>query len=444
MTSTKTAIIILAAGKGTRMKSKMPKVLHSICGKSMIGHVIDTASYLSAEKIITVVSSGMKEVEGAISHASSAVVQEEQLGTGDAVKPALKKLKSFKGNILILYADTPLITKETLVEMIRKLEKSDVVVLGFRPEDPAEYGRLVVGEDGTLSKIVEYKEASPSEKKIHLCNSGVIAAKSDVLQKLVAKIDNKNSKCEYYLTDIIELANAAGKKCSYVEGDEDEVLGVNNRVQLSEAEYIFQQRLRYTAMLEGATLIDPETVYLCHDTRLDSDVIIHPNVTFGPGVWVESNVEIKPYCHIEGARIKSGAKLGPFARIRPGTEIGADAHIGNFVEIKKSKIGKEVKIGHLSYIGDSDIGMKTNIGAGTVTCNYDGYNKYETKIGKSVFVGSNSALIAPVTIGDKAFIGAGSTITKNIAADSLAVARNKQVTKENWSKGFRAKNEGKK
>lgn len=444
MTTTKTAIIILAAGKGTRMKSKTPKVLHEICGKPMVGHVIDTASYLASEKIITVVSNGMGDVEKAIKHASGVVIQEEQLGTGDAVKPALKKLKNFKGNILILYADTPLIMKETLLEMVRKLEYSDVVVLGFRPDDPAEYGRLVVDETGNLNKIVEYKDASPSERKIHLCNSGVIAAKSEVLQKLVEKIDNKNAKGEYYLTDIIELANKAGKNCTYVEGNQDEVLGVNNRVQLSEAEYIFQQRLRYTAMLEGATLIDPESVYFCHDTRIDADVIIHPNVAFGPGVWVESNVEIRPFCHIEGAHIKSGARVGPFARLRPGTEIGTDAHIGNFVEIKKSKIGKDVKIGHLSYIGDAEIGAKSNIGAGTVTCNYDGYNKYKTTIGKSVFVGSNSALIAPVNIGDKAFIGAGSTITKNISADSLAVARNKQINKENWSKGFRKKNEGKK
>ncbi len=441
MSTKQTAIIILAAGAGTRMKSKMPKVLHKICGKTMIGHVIDTASYIVPEQIITVVSDGMKDVEDAIKHASSVVIQKEQLGTGDAVKPALEKLKEFSGNILILYADTPLITRETLINMLKKLDCADVVVLGFRPEDAAEYGRLVVNENGDLDKIIEYKDASESERKISLCNSGVIAAKAEVLQNLVVQIDNKNAKGEYYLTDIIELAKNAGKKCTYVEGNEDEVLGVNNRVQLSEAEYIFQQRLRYTAMIEGATLIDPETVFLCFDTRLDADVIIHPNVYFGSGVWVESGVEIRSFCHIEGAHIKSGAIVGPFARLRPGTEIGVDAHIGNFVEIKKSKIGKEVKIGHLSYIGDAEIGEKSNIGAGTVTCNYDGYNKYETKIGKSVFVGSNSALIAPVTIGDKAFIGAGSVITKNVESESLAVARNKQLNKENWAKTFRARNE---
>lgn len=441
MTAKDTAVIILAAGKGTRMKSKTPKVLHKICGKSMIGHVIDTAIQLAPQKILTVLSGGMKEVEEAITKESKVVIQQRQLGTGDAVKPALKELEGFKGNVLVLYADTPLITRETLLHMLYKLGETDIVVLGFRPEDPAEYGRLVINEAGTLEKIIEYKDASDSERMISLCNSGVMAAKAEIMQELVGKIDNKNAKGEYYLTDVISLAKESNYSCGYVEGNEDEVLGVNNRVQLSEAEYIFQQRLRYSAMLEGATLIDPGSIYLSHDTRLDEDVIVHPNVSFGPGVWVESNVEIKPFCHIEGARIKSGARLGPFARIRPDTEIGADAHIGNFVEIKKSKIGKDVKIGHLSYIGDAEIGASTNIGAGTVTCNYDGYNKYKTTIGKSVFVGSNSALIAPVTIGDKAFIGAGSTITKHIEADSLAVARNRQINKENWAKSFRKKKE---
>ncbi len=443
MIAKQTAVIILAAGKGTRMKSQKPKVLHEICGKSMIGHVLDTASFMAPEHIVTVLSSGMGEVADSISALSASVIQKEQLGTGDAVKPALEKLKDFDGNILILYADTPLITRETLIHMLQSLEVADVVVLGFRPQDPAEYGRLVVNDAGELESIVEFKDASEEERYIDLCNSGVFAANAAVLQEFVAKIDNKNAKGEYYLTDLISLAKNAGKKCTYVEGNEDEVLGVNNRVQLSEAEYIFQQRLRYKVMVEGATLIDPETVYFSYDTIIGEDVIIHQNVSFGPGVSIESGVVIKPFCHIEGARIKSGASVGPFARIRPGTEIGLDAHIGNFVEVKKSKIGKGVKIGHLSYIGDAEIGEKSNIGAGTVTCNYDGYNKYTTKIGKSVFVGSNSALIAPVDIGDKAFIGAGSTITKSISSESLAVARNKQINKENWSKAFRAKNEKK-
>lgn len=440
MTQKNTAIIILAAGKGSRMKSSLPKVLHSICGKPMIGHVIDTASYLKPEKIITVLSKGMDAVKGAIEHVSDVAIQKEQLGTADAVKPALKKLKGFKGNILILYADTPLIEKATLLAMLDKLDESDVVVLGFRPDDPAEYGRLIVNEAGELERIIEYKDASPSERKIHLCNSGVIAAKSEVLEKLIEKIGNDNAKGEYYLTDIVELARENKKKCTFAEGNEDEVLGVNNRVQLSEAEYIFQQRLRYAALIEGATLIDPESVYFSHDTRLGKDVTIWPNVTFGSGVWIDDNVEIKSFCHIEGAKIASGASIGPFARIRPDTEIQEDARIGNFVEVKKSTIKKGAKIGHLSYIGDSEVGENANIGAGTVTCNYDGYNKYKTTIGNSVFVGSNSALVAPVKIGDRAFIGAGSTITKDISSDSLAVARNRQINKENWAKLRKVKN----
>lgn len=440
MSGKETAIIILAAGKGTRMKSSLPKVLHSVCGKPMIGHVLDTASYLKPTRIVTVLSEGMEGVSHAIEHISEVAIQKEQLGTADAVKPALEALKGFKGNILILYADTPLIEKITLNGMLEKLEEADVVVLGFRPEDPAEYGRLIVNEAGELIKIVEYKDASPSERKNHLCNSGVIAAKSETLFKLIDKIDNNNAKGEYYLTDLISLAVADKKKCAFLEGYEEEVLGVNNRVQLSEAEYIFQQRLRYAAMIEGATLIDPETVYFSHDTKVGQDVVIHPNVTFGPGVWVDDRVEIKSFCHIEGAKISQGCIIGPFARIRPETIIQEGVHIGNFVEIKKSNIGKAAKIGHLTYIGDADVGEKTNIGAGTVTCNYDGYNKYRTQIGKSVFVGSNSALVAPVKIGNGAFIGAGSTITKNIEENSLAVARNRQINKENWAKNRKKKN----
>jgi bifunctional UDP-N-acetylglucosamine pyrophosphorylase/glucosamine-1-phosphate N-acetyltransferase len=430
-----TAVIILAAGNGTRMKSSLPKVLHEVCGKSMIGHVIDTASYLNPARIITVVSKNMAQVEKVIADVSEIAIQKEQLGTADAIKPGLEKLKGFKGNVLILYADTPLVQKSTLLNMLKKLEDSDVVVLGFRPHDAAEYGRLIVDGDGCLKKITEYKDASPFERAINLCNSGVVAANAETMAELVAKVDNKNAKGEYYLTDIVEIANAMGKKCSFAEGDEDEVLGVNNRVQLSEVEYIFQQRLREAAMLEGVTLRDPETVYFSYDTKLGRDVIIQPNVTFGRGVVIGDNVEIKSFCHIEDARIDADAIVGPFTRIRPGTEIAKGAHIGNFVEIKKSQIGEGVKIGHLTYIGDAEIGANTNIGAGTVTCNYDGKNKHKTEIGKSVFVGSNTSFVAPVKVGHGAFIGAGSTITKDVDEDCLAVARGRQVVKENWAKG---------
>ncbi len=436
-----TAIIILAAGKGTRMKSQKPKVLHEVCGKSMVCHVIDTAAHVNPKKNITVIGPNMDAVREAVSNDSEIVVQENQLGTADAVKPALEKLQDFSGNIIILYADTPLIEKNTLTKMLEKLKESDVVVLGFIPKDAAEYGRLVVNNSGELDRIVEFKDASENERKINLCNSGVIAAKSDVLLTQIKNIKNNNSKGEFYLTDLIELARKDNKKCSYIEAREDEVLGVNNRVQLSEVEGILQRRLRQEAMLNGATLIDPESVYFSYDTQIGEDVVIHPNVSFGPGVAIQNNVEIKSFCHIEGSNIASGVVVGPFARIRPGTDIDNDARIGNFVEIKKSKIGKGAKINHLTYIGDAEIGDKSNIGAGTVTCNYDGYNKYKTIIGKGVFVGSNSALIAPIKIGDRAFIGAGSTVTKQVEAESLAVARNRQINKENWAKAYRKKNE---
>lgn len=438
-----TAIIILAAGKGTRMKSTLPKVLHPVCGKPMISHVIDAASYLNPTRMITVLGPNMEQVAKEIDGVTDIAIQKEQLGTADAIKPALEKLKDFNGNILILYADTPLIEKATLLRMLEKMQSTDVAVLGFVPQDPAEYGRLVVNNAGELERIVEFRDADENEREISLCNSGVLAAKSEVLQSLTPLITDNNAKKEFYLTDIIGLARSHQKTCGFVEGNEDEVMGVNNRVQLSEVEYILQQRLRYAAMMEGATLIDPASTYFSHDTVLGKDVVIHPNVVFGPGVWIGDRVEVRPFCHIEEARIAPGAIIGPFARIRPGTDIQEDVYIGNFVEIKKSYIGQGAKIGHLTYIGDAEIGAKANIGAGTVTCNYDGYNKYKTQIGEGAFIGSNSALVAPVTVGKRAFVGAGSTITKNIEDEALAVARNRQINKENWAKMYKNRKEKK-
>lgn len=433
------SVIILAAGKGTRMNSLKPKVMHEICGKSMIFHVIDSAMHLGASEIITVVSPGMRDVESAISGDVKIVVQEEQLGTGDAVKPALDVIKS-DGNILVLYADTPLVTRDTLLAMLAKLNECDVAVLGFTPEDAAEYGRLVLDKNGELTKIVEFKDANDKERAINLCNSGIIAAKAKVFAGLVKKINNKNAKGEYYLTDIVDLAKKAGHKCGFVLGDEDEVLGVNNRVQLSEAEYTYQERLRNTAMIEGATLIDPETVYFSHDTKLGKDVVIHPNVIFGSGVWIEDGVEIKAFSHIENSHIRRGAVVGPYARIRPGSDIGEDAKIGNFVEVKNSFISKGAKVSHLSYIGDAEIGKDSNIGAGTITCNYDGYKKCRTIIEDDVFVGSNSALVAPIRLGKGSMVAAGSTITENVKAGALAISRGHQHNKDGWAKIFNAKN----
>ena len=433
MSTKETAIIILAAGKGTRMKSALPKVLHKICGKPMINHVLDTGSSLKPSKIITVINKNMTDVGKSIEKLSKTVIQKEQNGTADAVKPALKELKNFKGNVIILYADTPLIEKDTIEEMLNTLDECDVVVLGFRPNDPAEYGRLVINNIGELERIVEYKDANPSEREIGLCNSGVIAANAETLISLIDKIDNNNAKGEYYLTDVIEIACKENKKCLHVEGIEDEVLGINNRHQLSDAEFIMQNRLRIQAMTNGATLIDPESVFFSHDTKLGKDITIEPNVFFGEKVVINDNVEIRSFSHIEDAKISSGSTIGPFARIRPGTTIGQDARIGNFVEIKKSKIEKGAKIGHLTYIGDAQVGEEANIGAGTVTCNYDGRNKYKTNIGKNAFIGSNTALVAPIKVGEGAFVGAGSTITKNIDDGALAVARNRQINKENWA-----------
>jgi len=427
------AIIILAAGKGTRMKSALPKVLHTICGKPMIEHVLDVARVLEPARIVTVLSENMKQVEQSIKNVSEVVYQTQQLGTADAVKPALEKLKDFNGKILILYADTPLIEDDTLEEMLYLLDESDVVVLGFVPSYPSDYGRLVLNEAGELEKIVEAKDATEDELDIELCNSGVIAVKSDTIKSLIGKISNNNAKGEYYLTDIIELVNKSNKKCLHVQCPESEVLGINNRIQLSEAEFLMQNMLRNYAMMNGATLIDPESVYFSYDTKIGKDVLIQPNVWFGKGVVIDDNVQIRGFSHIEDAKIASGSIIGPFARIRPGTEIENNARIGNFVEIKKSKIGKGAKISHLTYIGDSEIGEEANIGAGTVTCNYDGENKYKTKIGAKAFIGSNTAIVAPVTVGDEAFIGAGSTITKDVAGGSLAVARGRQINKENWA-----------
>ena len=434
MTLEKTAVIILAAGKGSRMKSSLPKVLHKVCGKAMISHVIDASVSLNPEKIITVLSPNMANVEAVAKNKSQIAIQKQALGTADAIKPALELLQDFKGNILILYADTPLIEQSTLENMLTKLNESDVATLAFRPNDPAEYGRLIVNDSGDLESIIEYKDASQSQRNINLCNSGVIAAKSDILQTLTPQINNNNAKGEYYLTDIIELARANKNKCGFIEASEDEVLGVNNRVQLSEAESILQNRLRKLALLEGATLIDPKTTYLCHDTKLGKDVIIEPNVTFGANVCIKDNVTIKSFSHIEDATIEENCSIGPFARIRPKSKIGKNVKIGNFVEVKKSNINEAAKIGHLAYIGDSEIGEEVNIGAGVITCNYDGKDKHKTQIGKASFIGSNSSLVAPVDIGENSFIGAGSTITKNVSSGSLSVARGKQITKENWTK----------
>jgi bifunctional UDP-N-acetylglucosamine pyrophosphorylase / glucosamine-1-phosphate N-acetyltransferase len=428
------AVIILAAGMGTRMKSALPKVMHPIAGRPMINAVIATAESLSPTKIIAVVGPDMKPLEQVIRMANSqveCVVQHERLGTGHAVKQAIPALKDFKGDIVILYGDTPLIRPVTLQKMLARLKEADspcVTVLGFNAANPAEYGRLITSRDNILEEIVEYREATDAQRAITLCNSGVIAAKAPLLRELLALVTNQNSKKEYYLTDIIGLARAKGNLCAYVEGSEQEVLGVNSRAQLAEAEAIVQEQMRLAAMDSGATLIQPETVTFHYDTQIGQDVTIHPYVVFGKDVRIEDNVQIKSFSHIEGAIIEPGAIVGPFARVRPHSVIHKNAHVGNFVEIKNTHLNEGAKANHLSYIGDSDIGSHSNIGAGTITCNYDGYKKSRTVLGENVFIGSNSALVAPLTIGNGAIIGAGSVITDNVPEGALAVARGKQVT----------------
>jgi len=433
------ATVILAAGAGSRMKSSKPKVLHEIAGRAMVSHLLGTVADLAPEKSIVVVAPNMDDVRREVSPAETAV-QEEALGTGHAVAAALPNLAGFSGDILILYGDTPLITRQTLDKMIAARgedDKTAVVVLGFVPDDPAEYGRLVTSGDGELQAIVEFADASTEIRAVNLCNSGVMAINGAYIKDLIGALDNKNSKGEFYLTDIIEIAVAQNLNCKVVVGDEEELLGVNNRMQLAQAEKIAQTQWRQRAMQAGATLIDPDSVFLCHDTSLGQDVVIEPNVFFGPGVTVGNNVRIKANSHIEGTTLGDGAQIGPFARLRPGAKIAEDVKIGNFVEVKKSTLEKGAKVSHLSYIGDARVGADANIGAGTITCNYDGYDKFKTDIGAGAFIGSNTSLVAPVKIGDGAIVGAGSTVTRSVEANALMVERADETQKSGWANRFR-------
>jgi bifunctional UDP-N-acetylglucosamine pyrophosphorylase/glucosamine-1-phosphate N-acetyltransferase len=432
------AVIVLAAGKGTRMRSAVPKVLHKVAGRSMVGHVIAAAEALEASKVVVVVAPGMDDVAAAVKPHSVAI-QNSQHGTADAVKAARGVLENFAGDVLILYGDCPLIQAETLARMRSERRDEAVTVLGMRVPAPTPYGRLVLGADGTLERIVEALDADEAERQIDLCNTGIMLIDGSRLFSLLDSIGNDNAKGEYYLTDIVEAARATGSACRVVEAAEEEALGVNSRGELSVAEAKMQARLRRTAMENGATLIDPASTFLSFDTVLGRDVTIEPNVVFGPGVRIGDNVEIRAFSHIEKAVVENGAIIGPYARLRPGASIGEGAHIGNFVEIKNARIDKGAKANHLSYIGDADIGAGANIGAGTITCNYDGFAKHRTRIGAGAFIGSDTTLVAPVTIGAGAFTGAGSTVTENVPDDALAIARGRQAVKPGWAAEFRAK-----
>ncbi len=435
------AAIILAAGKGTRMKSDTHKVLHPIAGRPMLLHLIDSVKALGAEREVVVVGAGKEQVEAAVHPLGvETAEQAEQLGTGHAVRMAETALADFQGDVLILYGDVPLVTTETMRRMLDALHGEgdpSVVVLGFRPADPGAYGRVIVGPDGRLDKIVEFKDATPEERAVTLCNSGLMAVRSADLFRLLAQLKNDNAAGEYYLTDLVELARQDGRFSVGIETDAVEVAGVNSRGELAGLEQEWQQRRRTRAMVEGATLVAPETVWFAYDTVVGRDVTIEPNVVFGPGVTVADRVVIHAFSHLEGAEILSGADIGPYARLRPGARIEQGAKVGNFVEIKKAVIGPGAKANHLSYIGDATVGAGANIGAGTITCNYDGFLKYRTVIGNGAFVGSNSALVAPVTIGDGAIVAAGSVVTRDVESDALGIVRAQQQVKPGWARKFR-------
>jgi len=437
--ATPRAAVILAAGKSTRMKSSRSKVLHHVGGRSMLSWVADLARSVGADKIVCVVGESNADVRAAAEELGLDIaLQEPQLGTGHAVLAAKQALKGFKGNMAVLYADTPFVTKKTLNRVFRSLERgADVTVLGFEPDEPGFYGRLVT-EDGELTAIVEARDASNEILDIGLCNSGVMAASAKDMFSALDRVGNKNVKGEYYLTDVVEILRGDGKMARAITANEGEVLGVNSRLDLAAAEVSFQMGMRDAMLTKGVTLRDPDTTYFSWDTAISADAEIGANVVFGPGVSIAKHAVIHPFCHLEGAKIGEGAQIGPFARLRPGTEMAAGTKAGNFVETKKAKIGKGSKINHLSYIGDAEVGEGANIGAGTITCNYDGYFKHKTEIGDGAFVGTNSSLVAPVKIGKGAYLGSGGVITKDVPADALAVARSEQVNKEGWAKRYNA------
>lgn len=440
MSASSPLFIVLAAGKGTRMKSAEPKVLHKIAGQSMLAHVLGTAADVHGD-VAVVVGPGMDTVATEARRlipTAQVFVQASQQGTADAVRAAQPALDRHSGDVVVLYADTPLIRTETLVRMRAALDAgSNIVVLGFRARDASGYGRLLTDSNGTLLAIREEKDASDAERRIDLCNSGVMAFRVPDLSDLLGRIGNANAKSEFYLTDAVEIGVGDGLKATVVECGEDEVLGVNARDQLAAAEAIWQVRARAKLMASGVTMIAPETVWLSFDTKIAPDVVIEPNVVFGPGVTIEEGVRILGFCHFEGTVVEKGARLGPFSRFRPGARIGTDAHIGNFVEVKNTTLGPGAKANHLAYLGDGVIGAKANIGAGTIFCNYDGYGKHKTAIGDGAFIGSNASLVAPISIGAGAYVGSGSVITKDVAAGALAVERSTQEERPGWAEKFR-------
>jgi bifunctional UDP-N-acetylglucosamine pyrophosphorylase/glucosamine-1-phosphate N-acetyltransferase len=434
------AVIILAAGQGTRMRSDTHKVLHPIASRPLLLHLLDRVDALGADKRVVVVGKGREQVEAAIAGRDADVAfQAEQKGTGHAVQQAQQSLGSYDGPVLILYGDTPFVEADTLRRMLDRLDGDGdpgVVVLGSCPPDPGKYGRIIL-EGDRIAKMVEYRDATEEERAVRLCNSGMMAVRAGDLFRWLSQVGNDNAAHEFYLPDIVNIAAGEGREAVVIEGDPYETAGVNSRAELAHLELEWQRRRREQVLDEGATLIDPESVWFAYDTRLARDVTVEPHVVFGPGVEVAEGAVIKAFSHIEGAIIGAKANIGPFARIRPGTRLGERTKVGNFVELKKAAVADGAKVNHLSYVGDAEVGAGANIGAGTITCNYDGFGKYRTVIGAGAFIGSNTALVAPVTVGDGAVVGAGSVITEDVEPDALAVERSEQKGVAGWAKRFR-------
>lgn len=432
-------VAVLAAGHGTRMKSDTPKILHVLGGRPVVHYSLDLAHQMNPQQVMLVVSPALQNIQTPFTHKT--VVQDPAQGTGDAVKCALPHLKN-DGHVLILYGDTPLVSKDVLDRMLSLAHTQPemaVIVLGMTPEDKQKYARLHLNDRHELEEIIEYKDLQPSQHNIALCNSGVMLIRGDLIESLIAELTPNNAANEYYLTDVVKIARQKGYICGVVEGEAAEFMGINTRQDLAMAEAALQNRWRQQAMSAGVTLIDPAQVYFSYDTTYESDVTIHPFVTMGPGVRIEKGAEILSFCRLSQTTVGPQCTVGPFAHFRAGVHLHEGVEIGNFVEIKNSTFEPQAKAKHLSYIGDATVGKKTNIGAGTITCNYDGFNKFTTRIGKEVFIGSNSSLIAPLSIGDHAIVGAGSTITQNVEEGALVIARSKQVNFDNKATEFRIK-----
>ncbi|WP_374449513.1 bifunctional UDP-N-acetylglucosamine diphosphorylase/glucosamine-1-phosphate N-acetyltransferase GlmU [Stella sp.] len=433
-----TLAVVLAAGEGTRMKSSLPKVMHPVAGRPMVGHVLDAVAGAGIGRVAVVIGPGMERLARWVAPHPTAV-QSERRGTAHAVLAARAEIAAGADDLLVVFGDTPLVSPGTIAGLLAERRRgAAVAVLGFRPADPSPYGRFVLDAAGGLERIVEARDATEAERRIGLCNAGLMAIDGARALDLLDRVGCDNAKGEYYLTDLVAVARGLGLPCRFAEAPEAELMGVNTRLDLARAEAAMQERLRRRAMAEGATLIAPETVFLAADTRLGRDVTVHPHVVFGPGVTVADGAEIRSFSHLEQATVGAGALVGPFARLRPGAELGEGAHVGNFVEIKAATLGAGAKANHLAYIGDASVGAGANIGAGTITCNYDGFAKYRTDIGAGAFIGSNTALVAPVTVGAGAIVGAGSVVTEPVPDDAIAIARARQTTRTGQAPAYRA------